>query len=345
MWDTYCRKIYTDQRGGKLAVKVVAVGGGTGLSTLLKGLKKEVGEAIKELYAIVTVADSGGSTGRLRKIYHIPAPGDIRNCIVALSESEDIMRKLFQYRFKGEGLGGHAFGNLFLTALSDITGSFLEAVKLTSDILRTKGDIIPSTVEDIQLVARFSDGNTVEGEDEITQYGKRNGVRIEDIWIEPKEAKAPIEAIAAIETAELILFGPGSLFTSIIPNLLIKDIREAIGRSKAFRVFIVNAMTQPGETDDFTAYDHIKTFLKFSRLDRVDAVVVNTKMPPNEILHRYVEEGQEPVVPDVGKIAKEGISVYAQDLIGDGENFVRHDPDRLTSLIMKIARDEALSGI
>ncbi len=325
-------------------MRVVAVGGGTGLSTLLRGLKKEVGNSVEELTAIVTVADSGGSTGKLRKIYNIPAPGDIRNCIVALSESEEIMQELFQYRFKGEGLEGHAFGNLFLTALTDMTGSFLEAVKLTSQILRTKGEIVPSTVEDVHLVARFSDGKEVRGEEEITEYGKENGARIEEMWIEPREAKAPIEAIAAVETADVILFGPGSLFTSIIPNMLIEDVREAVKRSKALKIYIVNAMTQPGETDGFTAYDHMDTFLRFSGLDKVDAVVVNTKMPPNDILKRYISQGQEPVVPDVGRISKKGVNVYAEDLIGEKDSFVRHDPDRLTNLIIRIS-NEILSGV
>jgi len=263
---------------------------------------------------------------------------------VALSESEDVMQELFQYRFKGEGLEGHAFGNLFLTALTDITGSFLEAVKLTSQVLRTKGEIIPSTVEDVHLVARFSDGQVVRGEEEITEYGKKKGAKVEEIWIEPENAKAPIEAIAAVETADMIIFGPGSLFTSIIPNMLIKDIREAVKRSKAVKVYVVNAMTQPGETDGFTAHDHMDTFLKFSGLDRVDAVIVNTKMPPNDILKKYVSEGQEPVVPDVGRISKRGINVYAEDLIGEQGSFVRHDPERLTNLILRIG-NEILSGV
>ena len=326
-------------------MKVVAVGGGTGLSTLLRGLKREVGETITELTAIVTVADSGGSTGKIRKIYNIPAPGDIRNCIVALSDSEEIMQDLFQYRFKGEGLEGHAFGNLFLTAMTEITGSFLEAVKITSRILRTKGEIIPSTVSDVHLIAKFSDGEIVQGEEQITEYGKDKGVRIEDIWIDPKNAQAPIDAIGSLETADLILFGPGSLFTSIIPNMLIEGIRSAVKRSSALKIFIVNAMTQPGETDGFTAYDHYRTFLRFSGLDRVDVVIVNTRMPSSSLLKRYLEQGQEPVVPDVGRIAKEGPSVYAEDLIGEQESFVRHDPNRLTDLILRIAQDEILSGI
>ncbi len=321
-------------------MRIVAVGGGTGLSTLLRGLKQEVGGWITELTAIVTVADSGGSTGKLRKIYNIPAPGDIRNCIVALSDSEEVMQRLFQYRFKGDGIEGHAFGNLFLTALTDITGSFLEAVKLTSQILRTRGEIVPSTVEDVHLVAEFSDGETVVGEENITEYGRKGDVSLKRLWIEPEDAKAPIEAIAAVESADMIVFGPGSLFTSILPNLLIRDIREAILRSSALRVFVVNAMSQPGETDGFTANDHLRAFLSFSGLDRIDAVVVNTKMPPNDLLQRYLKEGQEPVVPDVGSIARQNIAVYAEDLIGDQNSYVRHDPHKLTALIMKIAKNE-----
>ncbi len=326
-------------------MNVVAVGGGTGLSTLLRGLKREVGETIKELTAIVTVADSGGSTGKLREIYNIPAPGDIRNCIVALSDSEEVMQDLFQYRFKGDGLEGHAFGNLFLTALSEITGNFLEAVKLTSQILRTRGEIVPSTVESVHIIARFSDGETVEGEEKITEYGKKGNVRIEKIWIDPPDARAPIEAIASIETADLIVFGPGSLFTSIIPNLLIKDIRSAIKRSKARRLYVVNAMTQPGETDNMTAYDHLATLKKFGGIKDIHAVVVNTKMPSGDVLKKYLEEGQEPVVPDVGRIAREGVNVYSDDLIGEQDSYVRHDPERLTDMIVYMAKNEILSGV
>lgn len=317
-------------------MNIVAIGGGTGLSSLLRGLKKEVGERIKSLSAIVTVADSGGSTGRLRKAYNLPAPGDIRNCIVALSESEQIMQQLFQYRFKGGELEGHAFGNLFLIALTDITGSFMMSIKIASQILRTKGDIIPATVDDVHLCAEFSDGKVVMGEEEITNYGKENKVRVKKIWIEPEDTLTPIDAIGRIESADMITFGPGSLYTSIIPNLLIKDIREAVERSNALKVFIVNAMTQPGETDGFTAYDHLMTFLKHSGIKKVDAVIVNTKMPSSSILKRYLDEGQEPVVPDIARIAREGFNVYAEDLIGDKEDFVRHDPDRLADLLMRV---------
>ncbi|RMH03988.1 MAG: YvcK family protein [Aquificota bacterium] len=317
-------------------MRVVAIGGGTGLSTLLRGLKEKVGHEIRDLTAIVTVADSGGSTGRLRKLYQIPAPGDIRNCIVALSESEEIMQKLFQYRFKGGELDGHAFGNLFIVALTDITGSFLSAINIASQILRTKGEIIPATHMNVQLCARFSNGEVLCGEEDITEYGKKREAILQEIWIEPKDAKAPIDAIAKIESADVLIFGPGSLYTSIVPNLLIEDIRSAVERSKAIRVFVVNAMTQPGETDGFGASEHIKAFLKHTGLSRVDVAVVNTKMPSNQVLKRYMEQGQEPVVPDVANIARMGIEVYTEDLIGEKEDFVRHDPERLANLIVDI---------
>ncbi len=317
-------------------MKLVAIGGGTGLSTLLRGLKERVGKEIEDLSAIVTVADSGGSTGRLRKIYNMPAPGDIRNCIVALSESEEIMQKLFQFRFKGGELEGHAFGNLFLVALTEITGSFMNAINIASQILRTKGEIIPATLESIQLCAEFSDGKVVCGEEEITEYGKLDSAMIQRIWIEPQGVKAPIDAVAKIESAHMIVFGPGSLYTSIIPNLLIADIREAVLQSPAIKVFVVNAMTQPGETDNFTAYDHIRTFKEYTGIERIDVALVNTKMPSDPVLRRYMDQKQEPVIPDIARIAREGIEVYAEDLIGEKEDFVRHDPRRLADLIVEI---------
>ncbi len=317
-------------------MNIVAIGGGTGLSSLLSGLKRLVGKSVNNLYAIVTVADSGGSTGKLRKIYNIPAPGDIRNCIVALSENEEVMKKLFQHRLKGDGLENHAFGNLFLTALTEITGSFIEAVKLTSKILDTKGSIIPSTTDSVNLIAKFSNGAVIQGEEEITNYGKQKKAHIVDIWIEPENPFVPIEAIAAIESADIIIFGPGSLYTSIIPNLLIKEIKDSVKNSPSKKIFICNVMTQPGETDDYTAYDHINMFRKFTGIEHVDIAIVNTKMPPNDILKKYIATGQEPVVPDVAKISKENIDVYAEDLISENISFVRHDPIKLTNLLEQL---------
>lgn len=321
-------------------MKVLAVGGGTGLSSLLRGLKKEVDTKIKDLCAIVTVADSGGSTGKLRKDYNIPAPGDIRNCIVGLSESEDIMSQLFQFRFSTGDFKGHALGNILLLALTEITGSFLSAVKIASQVLRIRGEILPATLESVDLCAQFFDGAIIKGEEEITKYGKEHKTKISKIWVEPKEAKAPIDVIAKIEEADVIIFGPGSLYTSVIPNLLIRDIREAIDRSPSIKIFIVNAMTQPGETDEYTAYDHIASFMKHTGI-KPNIAITNTKMPSDRVLRRYLEQGQEPVTPDVSRIAKEGIRVYTEDLIGEKEDFVRHDPERLTNLIMNILLENA----
>jgi len=320
-------------------MNVVAIGGGTGLSTLLRGLKKKVGEDIGKLQAIVTVADSGGSTGKLREIYNIPAPGDIRNCLVALSEQEEVLKDLFQYRFKGQGLDGHALGNLFITALTDITGSFMDAIRLASEILKTKGEIIPSTIENIHLCAKFSDGNIVEGEEKITEYGKEHTeTKIEEIWIEPKNAKPTIDTLAAIESADVIIFGPGSLYTSIIPNLLIEDIREAVKSSGALKIFVVNVMTQPGETNKLTAKAHIDTFIEHTGVDNINVAVVNTKMPSSELLNRYLEKNQEPVIPDVASIARSGIEVFAEDLIGEKEDFIRHDEEKLANILIRIIK-------
>jgi len=318
-------------------MKVVAIGGGTGLSSLLRGLKKLVKEeVIKELTAVVTVADSGGSTGRLRKDYNIPAPGDIRNCIVALADTEELLKDLFQFRFENGELKGHAFGNIFLTALTKITGNFLDAVRYSCHILKTLGEILPSTVENVHLVAKFDDGKVIKGEDKIPEYAKNSGQRITEIWLEPQNVKAPIDTIEAITNADYILIGPGSFYTSIIPNFLIEDIKNAFRQSKAKKIFIVNVMTQPGETDGFTAFDHVKRFVEITGLDFPDIAIVNTRMPYYKLLKKYLSEGQEPVVPDVAKFAKHNIQVFAEDLIVDSEETIKHDPEKVGELLKKI---------
>lgn len=318
-------------------MKVVAIGGGTGLSSLLRGLKRLVKEGvIEDLTAVVTVADSGGSTGRLRKDYNIPAPGDIRNCIVALADTEELLKDLFQYRFEDGELKGHAFGNIFLTALTKITGNFLDAVRYSCQILKTLGEILPSTVENVHLVAKFEDEAVVKGEDQIPEYAKTTGTKIVDIWLEPEEVKAPIDTIEAIVNADYILIGPGSFYTSIIPNFLIKDIKEAYRQSKAKKIFIVNVMTQPGETDGFSAFDHVKRFVEITGLDYPDIAIVNTKMPYYKLLKKYLQEGQEPVIPDVARFARHNIQVFPEDLIGDSDETVKHDPEKIAELLKKI---------
>ena len=321
-------------------MKITAIGGGTGLSSLLRGLKRLVREGvITDLKAIVTVADSGGSTGRLRRDYNIPAPGDIRNCIAALAESEELLRELFQYRFEEGELKGHAFGNIFLTALTKVTGNFLDAVRYSCQILKTAGEILPSTVENVHLVAKFEDGQVIKGEDEIPKYAKENKKRIAEIWLEPKNVSAPIDAVEAILNADYIIVGPGSFYTSIIPNFLIEDIKEAYRQSKAKKIFIVNAMTQPGETDGFSAFDHVKKFAEITGLGYPHIAVVNTRMPYYKLLQKYLKENQEPVVPDVAEFAKHSVQVFAEDLIGEDNNFIKHDPDKVAELLKEIFRE------
>jgi uncharacterized cofD-like protein len=324
-------------------VKVVAIGGGTGLSTLLRGLKYFVPDIIQDLTAIVTVSDNGGSTGILRKELNIPAPGDVRNCITALAEDEDILTKVMQYRFEeGEGLKGHSFGNLFLTVLTKITGDFLEAIEITSKILKIKGHIIPSTDSMVNLVAEFTDENIIKGEVEITQYGRKLIAKIKRIWLEPEDVRAPQKAVDSILDADMIILGPGSLFTSIIPNLLIKDIRDAVLNSKAFKLYICNVMTQYGETDGFTASDHVKALNKIVTGDEestfLNAVLLNTTIPPDEVLKRYLKENSEPVVADVGNLSRMGLTVYAKDLLDEG-NYARHSPKKLDAAILEIIND------
>ncbi len=323
-------------------MKVVTIGGGTGLSSLLRGIKHLVPDTITDLSAIVTVADNGGSSGRLREEMKIPAPGDIRNCIVALAEDEDILAKVFQYRFSnGEGLKGHSFGNLFLTVLTKVKGDFLDAVEITSKILNIKGKIIPSTDEMVDIVAEFSDGKIIKGETQITEYGKQLKGKIKRIWMEPEDVIAPEDAVKKILSADFIILGPGSLYTSIIPNLLVRDIREAIIKSPAYKVYICNVMTQYGETDGYTASDHIKAIHDTVEKDFINAAIINTTIPPDEVLRRYMKENAEPVVVDAGNISRMGITVYAEDLLDKG-TYARHNPEKLTRTLLKVFKEKAL---
>jgi len=325
-------------------MRVVTIGGGTGLSNLLRGIKHFVPEFITDLSAIVTVSDNGGSSGRIRKELHIPAIGDIRNCISALAEEENILNKVVQYRFQeGECLKGHSFGNLFLSVLTKITGNLIEAIETISDILKIKGEIIPSTTQEVDLVAEFTDGKIVRGETEITNYGKQFKGKIKRIWLEPPDVKAPEEAIKKIMDADIVILGPGSLFTSVIPNLLVEDIKEALLRSPAYKVYICNVMTQYGETDGFKASDHIKAIHDIVGEKFINAVILNTAMPEHSILEKYMKENSEPVVADVGDIARMGIKVIARDLLNGNENLARHNPNKLARIILEIIEEIKLA--
>ena len=312
--------------------KIVAIGGGTGLSTMLKGIKK----ITNNITAVVTVGDDGGSSGKLREELGVLPPGDIRSCIAALADDEDLVAKLFQYRFKDcAGLSGHSFGNLFLTAMCSITGDMVRAVKESSKVLSIRGRVLPSTLDDMRLVAEMDDGSIVKGESNIPESGKR----IKRLFSEPSNCKALEDVIWAIHDADLIILGPGSLYTSVIPNLLIKDIAKAVNDSKAKKIYVCNIMTQPGETDGFSVSDHIKTLIKHAKFDKImDAVLVNNDLPI-ELLAPYKDAGSEPVVVDKDEINRMGIEIVQKNLIEDKRyedghsSFVRHSPSRLARVI------------
>lgn len=305
------------------SMKVVTMGGGTGLSTLLHGLKQHVilsGEEsfdrvlpfISELSAIVTVSDDGGSSGRLRKELNVPPPGDIRNCIVALAEKEALLSRLFQYRFKaGEGLEGHSFGNLFLSAMTDITGDFSEAVKHASAILATRGHIFPATTSNAQLYAIMDDGSVVRGETNITASNRR----ITELRMAPANAKPAAAALRAIETADLITIGPGSLFTSLIPNLLVRDLSKAIEDSRATKVYVCNLMTQANESLGLTASQHIVAIYKHAQHEFFDYALVNQTSASRAMQKKYAEKQQSQIVVDADCIAALGVKPILGDYL------------------------------
>ncbi len=329
-------------------LNLVAIGGGTGLSTLLAGLKRLVNKSegsapwIKTLSAIVTVSDDGGSSGRLRDELRMLPPGDIRNCMIALSEDSTLLARLFQHRFRGDGqLGGHSFGNLFLAALTEITGDFVEAVRWSSDILASKGHIYPATISDVRLVAKLKDGTTVHGETSIT--ASRAG--IESLHLEPEQCLPLPETLAAIRAADVITVGPGSLYTSILPNLLVAKVADVIGKSSATKIFICNLMTQPGETDGYTARQHLEMVKRYAPEIHFDYVVVNNRRIDPDQAERYRAEGAFQIGLDNDSldsaIAGETEIIYA-DLL-DGSEKVRHDSERLAQVVVNCRQHARLS--
>lgn len=314
--------------------KVVAIGGGTGLSMLLKGIK----HITNNITAVVTVGDDGGSSGRLREEMGVLPPGDIRNCIAALADDEDLVTKLFQYRFKsGEGLEGHSFGNLFLTALCAITGDMVRAVKESSNVLSIRGRVLPSTLDDMKLVAEMQDGRIIHGESNIPEA---NG-KIKRLFTDPKKCKALDEVLIAIKNADLIILGPGSLYTSVIPNLLIDEISQAVVEASAKKIYVCNIMTQPGETDGYSASDHVKALMQHANSRKViDAVVVNDFLPAN-LADKYRMAHSYPVKVDYENIRKLGVNVFSKKLIEDSkEGLVRHSSHRVARAIYYWYRKE-----
>lgn len=329
---------------GHDSLNVVAIGGGTGLSTLLRGLKHYVDAegpwSIGSLSAIVTVTDDGGSSGALREELAILPPGDIRNCIVALAEEERLLSRLFNYRFEAESsLRGHSLGNLLLAALTEITGNFEAAVLAASEVLAIRGEIFPSTLSDVRIRAILADGKELTGETQISGphvVGARapHHAPIERILITPDDAQPVGGAIRALEEADVIVIGPGSLYTSLIPNLLIPRLASIVRESRALRIFVCNVMTQPGETDDYSAEDHLRAVFEHAGLVS-DVMLINGRRPSEQILKHYEEQGQKQVSVDLEAVREMGVQPFFGDIIAEG-NFVRHDSDALARTVFQV---------
>lgn len=327
--------------------KLVAIGGGTGLSTLLAGLKELVGKRKEEIWidslsAIVTVSDDGGSSGRLRDELQMLPPGDIRNCMIALSEDANLISRLFRHRFRGDGgLGGHSFGNLFLAALTEVTGDFTEAIRLSSEVIASKGHIYPATLSDVRLVAELEDGSIVRGETHISA----SRVPIRQLHLEPEQCLPLPQALMAIRAADIITVGPGSLYTSILPNLLVAQVGRVIGQSSATKIFVSNLMTQPGETDGYTAREHLETIRKYAPEIHFDFVVVNNRRISEEQAQRYAAEGAYQIGIDdpIDDALDQTTEIMHGDLLDDGEK-VRHHSNRLAQCVLK-CRQRALAAV
>ncbi len=318
--------------------KIVAIGGGTGLSTMLRGLKIFT----SNLTAVVTVSDDGGGSGILREDLGMLPPGDIRNCILALARTEPILEKLLQYRFQEGMLKGQNFGNLFLAAMTGVCGSFEEAVKKMSDVLAVTGDVLPVTVDDIRLYAELEDKSQVFGECNIAVESKLRNKRINNVFIEPPEAQALPEVIQTIREADVIILGPGSLYTSIIPNLLVKGICDIIRESHALKIYVCNIMTQKGETDNYSAYDHIKAIEDHGGTGCIDYCIVNRSKIRSSLKKKYILDGAESVSIEEYKLQKKGMKVIKADLIDVEKGFIRHDPQKLAVTILKLVNEEII---
>lgn len=344
MYDSAALSVQTTHTNGQ---RLVAIGGGTGLSTLLAGLKRLVGKNeepiwIETLSAIVTVSDDGGSSGRLRDELQMLPPGDIRNCMIALSEDSTLLSRLFKHRFRGDGeLGGHSFGNLFLAALTEVTGDFTEAIRLSSEILASKGHIFPATISDVHLTAELEDGTVVSGETQISA----SRVPIRTLRLEPELCLPLPQALKAIRAADIITVGPGSLYTSILPNLLVAQVARVIGEARATKIFVNNLMTQPGETDGYTAREHMETIKKYAPEIHFDFVVVNNRRISKEQAELYAAENAFQIGIDdpIDDAIDHATEIVRADLLDGGEK-VRHNADRLAEVVLN-CRKHALTTV
>ena len=319
--------IYEKRRLGK-GPNVAVVGGGHGLSVLLRGIKA----ATSNVTAVVTVADDGGSSGRLREEFGIIPPGDLRNCLVALADTEPLMEKLFQYRFKGETeLAGHSFGNLFIAAMNEVTGDMEQALRESSKVLAVKGQVLPASKDHVRLDAIMEDGTVVEGESQIPEVHKR----IKRVRLFPEKVQPVQSALDALTNADAIILGPGSLYTSIMPNLLVDGVAEAIRKSKAIKIYICNVMSQPGETDGYTASMHAKAIIDHGGKGIIDYMLVNDAAISPEMQEYYASKGAYPVEVDEDAINALGVGFVKADIINENE-VIRHDPDKLSKAVMNM---------
>lgn len=311
---------------------IVCIGGGTGLSTMLRGLK----DYTDNLTAIVTVADNGGGSGILRRELNILPPGDIRNCILALAETEPLMKKVLSYRFKEGSLEGQNLGNLFIAALNNVLGSFELAVEKFNEVLAVKGRVLPVTTENIQLSALYDDGTVTTGETEIVEQSKINRKAIQKVNLIPDKPKAYIKAIEAIETADIIVLGPGSLYTSIIPNLLVDGISQAINRSTAKIVYVSNIMTQPGETDHYSLKRHLDVIEEYLGKDIINYIIVNDKEIDENVLYLYEQDGAEQVIVDILSSNQLTVIRSALAMVNKEDCYIRHNSKELARVIINL---------
>ncbi|NLZ48694.1 MAG: YvcK family protein [Clostridiales bacterium] len=318
--------------------KLVVIGGGTGLSTMLRGLKYYT----SNITAIVTVADDGGGSGDLREDLGILPPGDIRNCILALADTEPIMEELLQYRFTDGRLKNQSFGNLFLAAMDGISNNFEEAVQKMSSVLAVTGRVMPVTLDNMVLKAKFKNGNIVEGESAIPVKALEQNTSIERIFIEPEDAKPLEDALKAIEEADAIILGPGSLYTSVIPNLLVKDIAKAVRKSSALKLYVSNIMTQPGETDGYDAGDHVNAIYKHVNENFLDYIIVNAGKIDTQLEEKYKYEGSQLVEINYKKLKKLGVGVIEGDFVKVKKGFIRHDAEKLASILIETIMEKKL---
>ena len=318
--------------------KIVVIGGGTGLATMLRGLKKYT----DNITAIVTVSDDGGGSGVLREDLGMLPPGDIRNCILALADTEPLMEELLQYRFKDGRLKDQSFGNLFLAAMDGISNNFEEAVQKMSSVLAVTGRVIPVTLDNMILKAKLKNGKVIEGESNIPKASLEYNSAIDEVFIDPKDAKALKEALIAINESDAVILGPGSLYTSIIPNLLVKEIREALHKTKALRIYVSNVMTQPGESDNYSVKDHIIAINKHTKCKVIDYVLVNIGRISSDLEEKYLKDNSSIVIINEEEVIKLGIGVIKSDLVKTRKYYVRHDEKKLAAILVGTIMEKKL---